>query len=606
MRRDVWWPLDGEWDFDFGPDDTSHGDFGAVIVVPFPHQSPASGLADSATHERVRYRRQVELPSADGGRLLLRFGAVDHESTVWLDVPGDGLMEVAHNIGGHVPFAADITAGAGQTCVITVDVIDRTTDDQPRGKQMAGADELFSEIRYTATTGIWQPVWIERVGRSHIGELHVRADAEGRFTIAAEIDDSGPARERLEIVCQLDLAGERIAEGTAPVVVGSGSTTVSGRVDNPTLWSPDSPVLHDLTVELRDPSGEVLDTVHTRVGFRTISTDGNQVVLNGEPITLRLALDQGYWPDSLLALPSDDAVRQEIEWLREAGFNGVRKHMKIEDPRWWRWADELGLMVWQDMPAGAFHQPAGTELRGRIVHEWERAISRDRSHPSAICFSPFNESWGINGVGDDAEIQGWVREVVALTRRLAPDALVVDNSGWLHVETDLFDVHLYDHDPAALRSNLEEAVDSDWEVDRRLRFEAFGHWVAAADDEGMVEFDMSPSARGFGPRPYQGQPVVVSEMGGVGFVPPSPDDLSDELPDDRFVYSEATTADEFAEAIASLTGAIEDLGLAGWCWTQVSDVEQEQNGLLTYDRRPKIPAARVAEAIRHETIGDQA
>jgi len=621
MRREQWWPLDGEWEFDFGPGDDSSGDFGSAIVVPFPYQSPASGIRDTTAHESVRYRRRVDLPSVDGGRLLLRFGAVDHEAIVWLEVPGDGgnedeVTEVAHNIGGHVPFTADITAGAGRSCVITVEAIDRTADDQPRGKQMAGDDEPFSEIRYTATTGIWQPVWIERVGRCHVSEIHVRADAGGNFAITVEVDATvpgdtsgpgeaaGPGHDRLDIACRLDLAGRRVAEADATISAEGSRVIVSGRVTDPELWSPNSPVLHDLVVELRDSAGEILDTVHTRVGFRTISTEGGRVVLNGQPIVLRMALDQGYWPESLLALPSDEAARREIGWLREAGFNGVRKHMKIEDPRWWRWADEFGLMVWQDMPAGAFHRAAGPAMGKRLANEWERAIRRDRSHPSAICFTPFNESWGINGVGDLEEMQDHVRSVVALTRRLAPDALVVDNSGWLHVDTDLFDVHLYDHDPAALRASLEEAIDSEWEVDRRLRFEAFGHWTAAADAEGMVEFDMSPSARGFSPRPYRGQPVVVSEMGGVGFVVPEPDaEYADDQPGNRFVYSEATSANEFAEAIAALTGVVEELGLAGWCWTQVSDVEQEQNGLLTYDRRPKIPASRVVEAIGHHTPG---
>jgi len=613
LRRESWWPLDGEWEFDFGPDGDSGDDFGSTIVVPFPHQSPASGIGDTTAHGTVRYRRRVDLPSADGGRLLLWFGAVDHEATVWLGLPGDDgdgdevssdqVIEVAHNIGGHVPFAADITAGAGRTCVITVETVDRTADDQPRGKQMAGSDEPFSEIRYTATTGIWQPVWIERVGCCHVSELHVRAHADGNFVIAAEVARLNDTGERLNIACRLDLAGRRVAEAAAPVPADGGPALATGRVTNPDLWSPDSPVLHDLVVELSNSAGEILDTVRSRVGFRTISTAGDQILLNGKPIVLRMALDQGYWPESLLALPSDDAARREIEWLREAGFNGVRKHMKIEDPRWWRWADELGLLVWQDMPAGAFHRAADPVLRERLADEWERAIRRDRSHPSAVCFSPFNESWGVVGVGDSPEIQRWVRKIVGLTRRLAPDALVVDNSGWLHVETDLFDVHLYDHDPAALRANLKEAIDSDWEVDRRLRFEAFGHWTAAADAEGMVEFDMSPSARGFSPRPYQGQPVVVSEMGGVGFVPPDPDSSDADPPTDRFVYSEAATADEFVEAIGSLTGVIEEMGLAGWCWTQVSDVEQEQNGLLTYDRRPKVSAGRIAATIRRDMHG---
>lgn len=529
LQRVDWWPLDDGWD----------------------------RIHDRA--DEVQYRRRVDLP----------------------------------NVGGHVPFTADVSAGAGRSCVITVDVVDRTAHDQPRGKQMAGRDEPFSEIRYPPTIGIWQPVWLEKVGLAHVSELQVRAGADGSFSVDADVAFADQPLAGLHLECDVMADSSTVASISGPV-----GEVLAGELDHVQPWSPDSPVLYDLKLRLLDATGEVVDMVQSRIGFRTITTEGDQILLNGQPIVLRMALDQGYWPESMLALPSDEAARHEIQWLRDAGFNGVRKHMKIEDPRWWRWADELGLMVWQDMPAGAFHQPAGPKLRGRIVDEWERAIKRDRSHPSAICFSPFNESWGINGVGDDPEIQGWVREVVALTRHLAPDALVVDNSGWLHVDTDIFDVHLYDHDPAKLRANLSEAIDSAWEVGRRLRFEAFGNWVQAADSDGMIEFDMSPSARGVTPRPFHGQPVVVSEMGGVGFVPPDPGVNNDTPTSDRFVYSEAATAEELVEAIAGLVGVVEGLGLAGWCWTQVSDVEQEQNGLLTYDRRPKVSAARVAEAIR--------
>ncbi len=632
LRRDPWWTLDGEWDFGFGrAGDEALDDavFDRTIVVPFAYQSPASGIDDSTAHEVLWYRRRVDLPDPDGGRLLIHFGAVDYEATVWLARVEDGIdgttgvgvtpVEVAHNVGGHVPFVADVTAGAGEGCVLVVRVVDRTADDQPRGKQRAGSSEPFSEIRYTATSGIWQPVWLERVGCCHVHELHVAAGADGRFTIDVDVRSdatkgsgagSGLRPGDRIVECDVSLAGSGVARATG-AVDADGHAVAEGMVEHPECWSPDSPTLYDLTVSIVD--GDAVDTVRTRLGFRTISTDGDRIVLNGRPVVLRMALDQGYWPDTLMSLPSDedgsDRVRDEIVWLREAGFNGVRKHMKIEDPRWWRWADELGLMVWQDMPAGAFHKPAGSALRTRLADEWERAIRRDRSHASAICFSPFNESWGINGVGDDPEMQAYVRDVVVRTRELAPDALAVDNSGWLHVDTDLFDIHRYDHDPAVLRAVLEEAIAADWQMDWRIDFEAFGNWGPAADADGIVHFDTSPSARGDKVRGFTGQPVVVSELGGVGFLVPEDgvetdagtDVGADPTSEERFVYSDAATADEFAGAISRLVGVVEELGLAGWCWTQVSDIEQEQNGLFTYDRHPKLPARRVAAAIHAAT-----
>ncbi len=628
LRRDPWWPLDGEWDFGFGREGGDGFDdavFDRTIIVPFAYQSPAGGISDTTEHEVLWYRRRVDLPDANGGRLLIHFGAVDYEATVWLartEADGDGTVgigvtpvEVAHNIGGHVPFVADVTAGAGEKCALIVRVIDRTADDQPRGKQLAGPSEPFSEILYTPTSGIWQPVWLEQVGRCHVCELHVAAGADGHFTVAVDVRsgsatgpgaDSGFRSGNWTVECDVALDDSGVTRATG-VVDADGHAVVEGRVEHPECWSPDSPTLYDLKISIVD--GDTVDTVRTRMGFRTISTDGDRIVLNGRPIVLRMALDQGYWPDTLMSLPSDEdgsnRVRDEIAWLRQAGFNGVRKHMKIEDPRWWWWADELGLLVWQDMPTGAFHRPADDTLRSRLADEWQRAIRRDRSHASAICFSPFNESWGINGVGDDPELQAYVRGVVARTRELAPDALVVDNSGWLHVDTDLFDIHRYDHDPAVLRTVLEAAITDGWKMDWRIDFEAFGNWGPAADADGIVHFDTSPSARGDAVLGFTGQPVVISELGGVGFVVPDDGIEGGEGTDighsptseERFVYSEAATADEFADAISQLVGVVEELGLAGWCWTQVSDIEQEQNGLFTYDRRPKLPARRIAEAI---------
>jgi len=582
--RPSWWPLDGAWEFAFDDADIGlterwfeEGPFDREIRVPFPHQAPASGLEEAGVHPVVWYRLGVDFPDAGAGRLLLHFGAVDETCTVWIDGTTAG-----GNEGGYVPFALDVTPWASRHANVVVRVVDRTSADRPRGKQRAGGGKSpYDAIRYTASTGLWQPVWLERVGATYLEDFHVRTSADGSFHFDATV---GGDERPLALVAELSREGRELLR-----LDSEDGARIAGRLEGVVPWSPDQPVLYDLQLSLVDGEN-VADRVETRIGFRTLRVEGDELWLNGEPLVLRLVLDQGYWPEGLTTPPDDDAIRADVAWLRAAGFNGVRKHQKLEDPRFWRWADELGLLVWQDMPAPGFGDALSEEDHERLMAEWERGVRRDRSHPAAICFAPFNESWGIAGVRHDEAIQALVRKAAERTRALAPDALVVDNSGWHHVDSDLLDLHSYEADPERLAGTLEKARDAGFAIVWHFEFEAKGDFLKFAGPDGWVRHDSTPLCDGVA---YRGQPVVLSEFGGIGCVLEG-----DTSHPDRFVYGESGTPEALAEALEGLVGVVEGLGLAGWCWTQLSDIEQEENGLLTYDRRPKLPADRIAGILK--------
>ncbi len=344
------------------------------------------------------------------------------------------------------------------------------------------------------------------------------------------------------------------------------------------------------------------------MGFRTLTLDGDRWVLNGEPLYQRLLLDQGYWPESLLTPPSDEAMRADLEFVRAAGFNGVRKHQKIEDPRWLWWADRLGVLVWEEMPS-----PFGlARIRGHLADdfraEWAEAVVRDRNHPSVVCWVTFNESWGIQGVRDSGELQDIVRTVVTETRSADPTRPVCDNSGWCHVDTDVVDVHDYDQDPEALLHRWRGIAERGWDrgpldlggdvgagfdLATYLRHVGIDDPATADPEELRMQLPVVDVwADGCAPRPGSRLPLLLSELGGVGLA------LDGREVGDRFDYAGATDPEDLLARFSTLIGAVESIPeICGWCWTQLADVEQEVNGLLTADRRPKVVAERLREAI---------
>lgn len=571
LQRAGWQSLNGFWQYAPDPEGrwAAPGEIAwqAMITVPFAPETPASGIGDTGFGRAYWYRRAFDTPVlTNGERLLLHFGAVDYSATVWLN----GDVAVRHE-GGYTPFSVDITDLLRRSQ--PQQVVVRAEDDpcdlaKPRGKQ--DWQQEPHGIWYPRTSGIWQTVWLEVVPRTHI-DMVAWSSSLDRWEIGLEARLGGDRNRRLRLHSVLSVGSRLLVDDYYTIIEGEVSRRLPlsdpGIDDfrNELLWSPDHPTLIDAHLELVD--GEtVIDTVTSYTALRSVGTQGDRFILNGRPLTLRLVLDQGIWPETGLTPPGDDALRRDVELARAMGFNGVRKHQKIEDPRYFYWADRLGLLVWEEMPSAYRFTRRSVE---RLVREWTEALDRDSSHPSIVTLTPFNESWGVPSLPGMEPQRQCVRAMYHLTKTLDPERPVVGNDGWEAVATDIIGIHDYDDDPRQLarRYALSEGIS------RLIQAERPGGRLLAV--EGYT---------------YAGQPIVLSEFGGIGFY------RSD---GHAWGYSHVISEEEFAERYEQLLAVVRDLRLfAGFCYTQFVDTYQEENGLLYADRRPKIPLERIAAATR--------
>jgi len=559
LVRPDWINLNGEWDLyidDEGAADAStmvtDVPWNRRILVPFPIESSLSGIGDTGFHDRLWYRRKFFVPRAYAGkRILLHFGAVDYRAHVWLN----GRLLGSH-AGGYTPFSFDVTDALlpGEN-VLLVKVEDSASLSLPRGKQYW--KEESEGIYYTRCTGIWQTVWLEAVPEVHVAELCIRTDAAaGRVDVGVEL--AGPAETGV-LTAALLYDGAEIAAEKLDVLGPSMSLSLT--VGEPRLWSPETPHLYDLHVSVSTPEGE--DAVSSYVGIRTVEIDGYRMLLNGERFINRLALDQAYYPGGVYTAPSDEAIRADVELAVELGFNGVRRHQVVSDPRYLYWCDVLGLSVWGEMANAHEGTPEAVDALRR---EWREAVRRDRNHPCITVWVPYNESWGLP---ENAEESAAVlRDIVDFTRALDPTRPVIDNSGWQHVETDIADTHDYARSGEDLAEHLVRLDEMPRVINRKGR----PLWADGATDGG--------------------QPIVVSEMGGIALAAFLP-----EVGAKHYGRAEADV-DALLERLESVISVI--VGnpyLSGFCYTQLYDVEQEVNGLATYDRRPKADPALIRAII---------
>ena len=573
LVRDNWMSLNGPWQFAF---DDEHRFKMPVpempwtheIIVPFPPESQVSGVGDQGFHKFCWYRREFTVP-AHNGRTILYFGAVDYFARVWVN---DFL--VAEHEGGHTPFSADITSAlrAEGAQVITVHVEDDPHDlAKPRGKQ----DWLLQphSIWYPRTTGIWQTVWLEQVGTTYLQKLRWTPIFEG-YEIGCEIFASGDIQENLEVEIKI-FHGDNILAHDHYRLLGHEANRKIAISDpgiddsrNELLWSPERPTLLSAELILRC-GDQILDVVRSYTALRSVAITRDRFMLNGRPYPLRLVLDQGYWPDTLMTAPSDDALRRDVELAKAMGFNGVRKHQKIEDPRYLYWADRLGLLVWEEMPS-AYRFTA--KAIKRTVREWTEAIERDYSHPCVIVWVPFNESWGVPNLTSTQAHRNAVEALYHLTRTLDGTRPVIGNDGWEASATDILGIHDYDPDPDRLRQRYETTEPQRTLFDQRR-----------------------PAGRiltldGF---PHRGQPIVLTEFGGIAFTPSSEADTT-------WGYSRADSAVAFLDHYRRMLEVVNTTYLfSGFCYTQFTDTFQEANGLLNADRTPKIPLAQINAATRN-------
>jgi beta-galactosidase/beta-glucuronidase len=571
FQRKDWINLNGKWTyvFDFGKSGKSRDypkrqGFDGRIVVPFCPESLLSGVGYKDFIEAMWYQRTIEIPAGwKGKRIVLNFGAVDYESEVFIDG-----VSVGVHYGGSSSFSHDITShvkpGDKHNLVVYV------ADDARSGIQTCGKQSglYYSHgCVYTRTTGIWQTVWLEAVAECGLDSCHIVPDLdEKRFIVTPRFNAvktgykfRATLREGRKIVSTVDVAAVQGVPSFVPV-------------SKPKTWSPADPFLYDLTLEVLNEKGKTIDRVKSYAGIRKIHVDGNRLYLNNEPVYLRFVLDQGFYPDGIWTAPSDAALRRDIELSMEAGFNGARLHQKVFEERFHYWADRLGYMTWGESASwgGDINK---VETARNFLSEWEEIVARDRNHPSIIAWTPFNETGGKHHT-DGRQHDRLLIDVYDLTHHLDPTRPVNDTSGYYHARTDLWTIHDYQQDPEKFRENLSLREDG-----RPFQHK---HWVMK-HSEGHRGADFEPD--------YAGQPYLIDEYGGIKWAPEvGVDDYKK-----SWGYGEKPKGiDEFYERLEKLTDVLLSFDhISGYCYTQLTDVEQEQNGVYFYDRSKKFDMKRI-------------
>ncbi|HZX25696.1 MAG TPA: glycoside hydrolase family 2 TIM barrel-domain containing protein [Telluria sp.] len=572
MRRNDWLNLDGPWDamLDDAAQYTEPAEvpFDRVINVPYPPEAKASGVHDTGYRRRVWYRRVVGLddtlaPHADE-RLMLHFGAVNYRARIWIN----GRFALQHK-GGHTPFSIDVTRFLVGT---SVEIVVQAEDDPHDMHKVRGKMDWQLEphsIWYPRTTGIWRTVWMEKLARTHVARLRWTADvASWQVRLDADIAHAPPGCTA-NVVLRL---GERTLVSDRCLLT---ETRLSRLFQLPDpgiddarahwMWSPESPQLIEAEVSLHGPDGAHYDTVFSYTALRTVGVQGDRFMLNSRPYYLRMVLDQGYWPDSLMVATSAQ-LREDVLLIKRLGFNGVRKHQKSEDPRWLYWCDVLGLCVWAEMPSA--YGFSGETVHG-VMEEWKELVERDISHPCVVAWVPTNESWGVPELMHDPRQVDFVRALYHMTRALDGSRPVVGNDGWEMPCGDFVNIHDYHYDPEELyarygtREKVAYTLEHVQPARRKLVIDGF---------TGL------------------GKPLFLSEFGGIACM---------DARDKGWGYSVAKDGAELLERYRALMAAIHRcLPLSGFCYTQLTDTFLEKNGLLTEDRVPKAPIEQLAEATR--------
>ncbi|MGO4937442.1 glycoside hydrolase family 2 protein [Fundicoccus sp. Sow4_H7] len=574
--RENWLNLNGEWEFCF--DDENRGmkeqwfknnvPFDQVIQVPFVYQSKLSGIHDTGNHEIVWYRRTFTMPEDfTKDRFVLHFGAVDYIADVFVN----GSL-VGQHIGGHTSFKFDVSAYLDKDSdqqTITLRVFDPRKDERiPRGKQ-TWSEEPHS-IWYTNSTGIWQTVWLENIAASSIEAAYFTPNIDNG-TVELLVDLHNP-KVNQSLNYTIAFKGEKVASGRLDCHSPFMEITISISQQqifrtafhhNGWYWTPETPNLFDVRLTLEE-DGQTLDSVDSYFGMRKIHIEDGKTYLNNKPYYQKLVLDQGYWPESLMTAPSDEAFKKDIELSKAMGFNGARKHQKVEDPRFLYWADQMGYIVWGESASAHYFSK---ESISYVTDEWKEIVKRDYNHPSIVTWVPFNESWGIGEVARDRRQQHYTQALYHLLHALDTSRLVISNDGWEMTETDITAVHNYAHG----------------QIDEVKKFEQFKH-----DTNYKINILASTSAgrpiyaEGFS---YQDTPILLTEYGGIGYK------VGEQA---GWGYTSVTDEADFVSEYERVTNAVmESNHLFGFCYTQLYDVEQEINGLLTYDRQPKCPLEKI-------------
>ena len=566
--RSNWKNLNGEWLFAYDDNNlgvkekwyTDDKFYDKRINVPFVYQSKESGIEDRTPHDIVWYKREFEIEKKENEVIILHFGAVDYEADIFVNN-----QHVRHHVGGHTSFEIDIThyLNDNEKQELSVRAFDPHYDESiPRGKQIWEAES--KAIWYTNSTGIWQTVWIEVVNDIYIKDLKLTPHLDdGKIEIEALVSH---VTNQTALEYYISFKGEKIAKGVLDLVSNKIIFEVELYQDHifrtnyhndGWSWTPETPNLFDLELKIKEEE-HILDEVKSYFGMRKIHTDNGMVYLNNKPYYQKLVLDQGYWPTGLLTAPNDSDFKLDIELSKEMGFNGCRKHQKMEDPRFMYWADTLGFLVWGECAAPPVYTRESVE---RLMIEWTDILKRDYNHPSIVTWVPVNESWGVPNISFDRQQQHFSQAIYNYIHSLDTTRLVISNDGWAATETDIVAIHNYNH-------GHEEEV------------EKYSYFTESVSTREKLLSNISTPwpilADGFS---YKNQPILLTEFGGIGF------DVSGQP---GWGYTSVKSEEDFVKDYKRIMEALyASTGLWGYCYTQITDVEQEINGLLTYDRQPK-------------------
>ena len=554
FERQEWINLNGTWDFefDFGKSGMDRelfkaGSLSQEITVPFCPESELSGIGHTDFINCVWYRRDISTPEEwNGKNIYLNFGAVDYAAEIFID----GILAGRH-YGGSSSFSIDLSghveAGKIHNLVIRVE------DNQRSGEQSVGKQcSTFNSAGcfYTRTTGIWQTVWMEAVDRHGLKRVTMRPDidqcqlmvmpefySESDCTLEVSVKDNGKTVARKSVPC-------------------SNHACIVLPLKKMKLWSPEDPFLYDVDFHVKDAGGNVLDHVKSYAGMRKIHISDGKVYLNNREYFQRLVLDQGFYPDGIWTAPSDEALRHDIELAKAAGFNGARLHQKVFEERYFYWADRLGYLTWGEGPS--YGMNVNNEIAARnFLSEWLEIVVRDRNHPSLVTWTPFNETWD----SQDGTYPRFVRDIYAETKAADPTRPINDASGDDHVMTDIWSVHNYEQDGDKLKEQL-------------------------ALTEGREPYRHSYEKEFLAV--YGGQPYILDEFGGIGWMSP------EERKHSWGYGNLPQTEEEFYSRLDKMVKAVASLEhIAGFCYTQLTDVEQEKNGIYKYDRTEKLDIEKV-------------
>lgn len=577
LRRDEWLNLNGQWQFEIDQGDSGlerglvDHELSGTIIVPFCPESDLSGVGNRDFLQAVWYRREVVLPEQwRGRRVVAHFGAVDHDATVWVEG-----KEVGRHRGGFSPFSVVVSERAepGSPLTLVLRARDLKEAEQARGKQ--STEYHWSGCTYPRTTGIWQTVWLEPLPDVAVEDLRI-APVVARGAFAVEVGVSHRAHGHQVRVAVSDSEGECVSALVSAELDMTALVDLPLPEDRVRLWEPGDPYLYDVRVEVLDAAGCVVDRVRSYAGLRSVSIDGHRVLINGRAVFQRLVLDQGYWPESLMTAPSDEALVEDIRTGLSAGFNGARAHQKVFEDRYYYHADRLGYLVWGEFGDWGVnhHGPDGWTQNppASFVTEWVEALSHLRNHPSIIGWCPMNES--MEHTHDRITVLDDVTRAMFLaTKAIDPTRPVLDASGFSHrvLETDVYDSHSYEQDPDRFR--LEQA--------------------GLAQGQPFINEDEGHAIS----TPYRGQPYFVSEFGGIWW---SPEERSASGADEgeSWGYGDRVQDEEdLYRRFEGLTGVLlDDPRMFGYCYTQLSDVFQEKNGVVRFDRTAKLDLDRLRRA----------